>query len=93
MLKKPYRLGKGDIFQVKMEEKGVQYNEVSRTSIFTDDNADEQMKKLFHEFLILNRLKDPNVVSYKYLIREYYKEQKEHRVNLISEWIEGYNIE
>ena len=47
------------------------------------------MKK---EFLIGAKLQHPNIVEYKYFVKEYNINKNRYRINIIMEYIQGKNL-
>ena len=60
-----------------------------QSAMNNDDRAKKIGYQMLDEFCISHDLKHPNIVEYKYFIREYNKLLKKHEFHNIMEYIDG----
>ena len=54
--------------------------------------ADKILKQMLDEFVLASRLEHPNIVKYRYFVRQYIPETKLHQFHILIEYTKGEDL-
>ena len=93
VLKKIGSGSQSEVFKVKVKGRTGRFVDKMKKILNNDELANTVMKRMYSEFYLGKNLLHPSLIEYKYFMKKYDSQSKEHEFHILMDLMEGGDLE